>query len=427
MKSKRRLVTSYTTEELIAIGRKFKSRTDFKKKARSAWRASIIRGCYEECTDHMAGKQKPKGYWTLKLCQREALNYKSRYEFFKKGSAPYQAAKKKGWLDQICSHMVSDRKKNGHWNDENVFLEALEYNSRLDFCRNSPGAYGAAQKLQILNKVCSHMRRIGNLKHKCIYAHEFPDKSVYIGLTYDIDAREKDRKNDNNDAVTIHKKKTGFKSNLIKKTLYLPIDKATAKEEYYVKLYLRKGWKILNRTTTGSIGGIETKWTKSACIAVAKTCTSKKEFYENHPSAYGTVTRRGWLKHCYRHIKSDRKPPGYWDFTNIRKVALKCKSKVEFEQKYGSAYNAALNLKIVDPVCKHMKNIRRPNNYWTFDKIYQLTLKCSSKTEFRANYCQAYMAARGNNWHYDIYRKRKWKVYATKSFSKKQIDNGQTS
>jgi hypothetical protein len=69
-----------------------------------------------------------------------------------------------------------------------------------------------------------------------------------------------------------------------------------------------------------------------------------------------------------------------------------------------------------------MQYIRWPNNYWTFDKIDQLALKCSSKAEFRANHGQAYMAARDKGWHYDLYRKRGWKVYATKSFSQKQID-----
>jgi hypothetical protein len=338
MRSKRRLATSYTVEELIAIGRTFKFRSDFHRKARNACRASRILGCYKECTAHMDEKQKPKGYWTLDLCQIEALKYKSRHEFEKKGLAPYLAARRKGWLDQICSHMVSNRKKNGHWNDEmNVFLEALEYDSRIEFCRNSPGAHDAAKRLKIFNKVCSHMRRIGNRKNKMIYAHEFRNgKRVYVGLTYDIDAREEKRNNDNKDAVTIHKKKTGFNSELIKKTPYLPVVKAIAKEGYYVKWYLRKGWRILNRIKTGSIGGIEIKWAKSACMIAARKCTSKKEFYENYESAYEAARRKGWLKDCYKHIKSDRKPHGYWNnINNIRRVALMCKTRTEFQKNLG--------------------------------------------------------------------------------------------
>ena len=50
-------------------------------------------------------------------------------------------------------------KKNhpGFWNKENIAEEALKYNTKWKFCQNSPGAYYAAKRLEIFEKVCSHM------------------------------------------------------------------------------------------------------------------------------------------------------------------------------------------------------------------------------------------------------------------------------
>jgi hypothetical protein len=36
----------------------------------------------------------------------EALKYKTRLEFCKGSPGAYDSARKKGWLDIVCSHMV---------------------------------------------------------------------------------------------------------------------------------------------------------------------------------------------------------------------------------------------------------------------------------------------------------------------------------
>src|ERR1700722_12070458 len=136
---------------------------------KEAVRAAKILACYNRCTAHMKEKQKPKGYWTKLLCHIDALKFKTRFEFFKNGSAAYQVAKRKGWLEEICSHMITDRKKNGYWRDEtNLAVEALKYFSRNEFAKGSPGAYTAAQKMGVLRKICSHMPRLGNTHNKLV-------------------------------------------------------------------------------------------------------------------------------------------------------------------------------------------------------------------------------------------------------------------
>ena len=76
------------------------------------------------------------------------------------------------------------------WTKENCKIEALKYNYRSEFQKKSHSAYNASIRLKILDEVCSHMKIIGHKYKRCIYAYEFLDNSVYIGLTFNLDRRK---------------------------------------------------------------------------------------------------------------------------------------------------------------------------------------------------------------------------------------------
>ncbi len=50
-------------------------------------------------------------YWTFETVKEEASKYNTRGEFSKGNSPAYQYARKKNWLDIVCEHMVSGKKK----------------------------------------------------------------------------------------------------------------------------------------------------------------------------------------------------------------------------------------------------------------------------------------------------------------------------
>jgi len=50
-----------------------------------------------------------------------------------------------------------------------------------------------------------------------------------------------------------------------------------------------------------------------------------------------------------------KKPHGYWTKIRCHKKALKCKSRIEFEEKYVSAHNAARTNGWLDEICSHME------------------------------------------------------------------------
>ena len=103
--------------------------------------------------------RKPKGYWTKKRCHKEALKYSTKTEFRLGSGSAYGAALTNGWLDEICSHMDTIIKKPaGYWTKELCHIEALKYPTRTEFELGSKGAYSAAKRNGWLDEICSHMK-----------------------------------------------------------------------------------------------------------------------------------------------------------------------------------------------------------------------------------------------------------------------------
>jgi predicted GIY-YIG superfamily endonuclease len=95
--------------------------------------------------------------WTFENCQEEALKYKTRTEFQRKSSA-YGAALEKGWLNDICGHMVSPTRPNGYWNDKsNCINAALTCNTRNEFIKKFYAGYDSCKKHGWLEEACVHM------------------------------------------------------------------------------------------------------------------------------------------------------------------------------------------------------------------------------------------------------------------------------
>ena len=93
----------------------------------------------------MAEKDQPT-YWTKDRCAEEALKYETRRAFYTGANSAYQAARIKGWLDDVCSHMLTIKKPNGYWSKQRIHEEALRYKTRGDFQRNARTAYVIAHR-----------------------------------------------------------------------------------------------------------------------------------------------------------------------------------------------------------------------------------------------------------------------------------------
>ena len=77
-------------------------------------------------------------------------------EWARKSYGAYEAAKKKGIFTEVTSHMQKPPQKL-KWDDASIATDALKYESKSQWKRNSIGAYTAAKKRGIFDSVTSHM------------------------------------------------------------------------------------------------------------------------------------------------------------------------------------------------------------------------------------------------------------------------------
>ncbi len=84
------------------------------------------------------------------------------------------------------------------------------------------------------------------------------------------------------------------------------------------------------------------------------------------------------------------KPKGYWTFKNLKKEALKYKTRSEFKKKSPSAYQMAYKHRVLDKICSHMDYICRT---WTDEEILKEGAKHDTIASFRKASPSAYSLA----------------------------------
>jgi hypothetical protein len=147
---------NWSFESCLKNALKYNYKAEWRNKSNSAYNVAYKNGWLDECCKHMNGMLKPKGYWTLDLCLQDALKYKSKTEWCKNNSTAYNSARKGGWLEECCKHMVELRKPNNYWTLDSCLQDALKYNSKLEWRQNSAG-YGMALENGWLEECCKHM------------------------------------------------------------------------------------------------------------------------------------------------------------------------------------------------------------------------------------------------------------------------------
>ena len=256
------------------------------------------------------------------------------------------------------------RKPSGYWTKEMCHKEALRFKSKSEFQFNSKSAYNKSLDKGWLDEICLHMEILGNKFKRCIYVYEFSDNYAYIGLTYNIKERHKDRLKDKNDSVTKYINKTGLKPIRKQLTDYIDVEEAIKMEEYYVNFYKENGWNILNKVKTGSIGGNNLKWTFDKCKEEALKYKTRNEYKMGSESSYQKARINGWLDDICLHMeKRNNNPINYWTYEKCHELAIKYKFRTEFKNENRSAYNSAYKNKWLDDICSHMpKRKPRKNN-----------------------------------------------------------------
>lgn len=299
---------NYNKDYCVNEALKYNNRTDFHKNSSAVYNIARINNWLNDICSHMTEIIKPNYYWNYNKCANEALKYNKRVDFRKKSSGAYNAARINGWLDDICLHMMKYSEPHGYWTKEKCQALALKYNTKQKFSQLDNVAYKMAHKKGWIDDICSHMQVIGNRYNRCIYSYEFPDNHVYIGLTYNPDVRNNFRKYNKRDQVTKYIKISGLKPKFMQLTDYILIDEASKLEIFYVEKYKKDGWIILNKIKAGGLGGGNLIWTYDKIKEEALKYNSRYDFRKNAGGAYAAASLNGWLFDVCSHIKRTRKP-----------------------------------------------------------------------------------------------------------------------
>lgn len=340
----------------------YKTKKEFKINNSIAYNAAYKNGWLDELCQGMKVLRRKK--FSKKECILVAKSYKYIVDFEKADQAIYNAARKNGWLDEVCAHMHHRVKE---WTNELLACEAKKYKHRIDFLRTCPSAYTIAARKGILDEICSHMDDLGDMYERAIYAWEFPNKAVYVGLTCNLDRREEQHITDVNSPVYKYRVKTGLTPKYIVKYNYVPVSEAKRLEGEVLAEYINQGWKKLNSCKTGGIGALKVIYSEDFVRKLLKTCKTREEFRISYPAAYSACSKRKlmyiideFFPKITRIDKSGNvHHPHYrkWDDCKIWNEVKKYKSCTELLNNNRNAYRAAYKWGLLEKVKEYYNNL----------------------------------------------------------------------
>lgn len=293
------------------------------------------------------------------------------------------------------------RKGRNYWTKEKCLKEAKKYKLRSEFKKNSGGAYIASLRNGWLDDVCVHMSFSGNKFKRLVYVYEFLDKTVYVGLTYNIQERDYNHKNKIKSPVFKYINKTGLKP-ILTFSHFMDVEDAKKLEGDRVSYYKSIGYNVLNSAKTGNFGGGKMIWTKEKCLEEALKCNSRTDFYKKNNSAYNSAKNNGWMDEICSHMLSVSKlHKGYWTREACLKELLKYTSMKDLRKNSPGAYGAMFVNKWFQELCSNIKS-KKPNGYWTKERCLEEALKYKTKKEFNKLSKSAYIKSWKEGWIKEI-------------------------
>lgn len=242
-----------------------------------------------------------------------------------------------------------------YWTKERCFVEFRKYNTKRDFVKNAPGAFTAMRRNNWIKEVWHELdNKIGNLEFRCVYVYEFQDNHAYIGLTSNIEKRDKNHQKIKS-PVGKHILKTEQKPKLIKLTDYINVQEAVKIEIDTIKEYKNRNWVLLNNTLGGETGCATLFWTKEACLSAAKKCKTKNEFLKKFRGAWSSAKNHHWLAEIHQLFPEINKPKGYWNKERCQEEALKYEIKEQWRINSSSSYTISIKNGWFKEATKHMK------------------------------------------------------------------------
>lgn len=256
-----------------------------------------------ELLSHMTTPENKNIIWTYEKCKEEVL--KLTYYNDLQGTTLINVLKRNGWIDELTSHLI--RQQHSPYTVEEIRQEALKYETRVDFQRNSKGVYFSAQRKKILDEVCQHMGKPRNIKQ---YTKEEIIESA---------KRYTNQRDWHNNEPSVFRCAVGYyKKNASEEDKRFWVSCI----EHMEYVFKPNGY-----------------WTYEKCEEVSKTFKTHKEFRESpkFSSVYQKIRKKKWDE-LIEHLTMDVKPPGYWTYEMCKETALKYNDRQSLDDNEGSCY-----------------------------------------------------------------------------------------
>jgi predicted GIY-YIG superfamily endonuclease len=248
------------------------------------------------------------------------------------------------------------------------------------------------------------MEVVGSQYKRAIYAIEFEDNSVYVGLTFNYDVRYH--------AHLTQDKYIGIKlrtvaARFVRFNKWFALDRAGIAEAKTIKNYRNRGWTILNRMKPGGVGSRPEKWSYEEVKELTARYKTVKRFKAAHPSAYIVAHRKGWWPDLSRHM-TRAIDHGKWTFDAVSIEARKYSTRKHFQDSSPGAYSRASKNGWLNVICEHMKRQFRPANYWTFEVVAEEAKRFETRKKFQEGAEYAYQKAYREGWLEDVCAHMRW-------------------
>lgn len=230
--------------------------------------------------------------------------------------------------------------------------------SRKEFQYKFKGAYSASLKLGIHDQVCSHMIQGCLLKEdRCIYAIEFPNKTIYVGLTNDYEKRQRQHIRSKKGIVNKYQSNNQYRFILLED--YMESHIAQEREGYWYNHYKNLGYTVLNNFPTGGLGGRYRLHTLESCRIDASIYKTRWEYRQKNRSSYEIARSQKWLDEICKHMTSRMHQ---WTYDEVLNIALKYDAIWKFGEIHRAPYEWARRygyLKKIKLILKKEKNVRK--------------------------------------------------------------------
>lgn len=379
-------------EDLAEIASRYDTIKDFSDNDNSAYTVIRKRGLFQKLCGRMKRMQRDL---TDELIAEIAKGFHSRKEFMEADSSAYSTACKRGIIDKVCEHMERLVAPPRIWTKELCRERALDYNSRYEFSQGSPRAYDAARSKGWLDDICSHMVPKGNRFKRKIYVFTFSDGYAYVGLAQDPSDRYRAHvTGQGHTPIYPHIQETGATYEFTILTDWLHKDIAGKVEEEYRQKYAADGWKMLNKVKCGALGGSTKIYTDEKIRQERDKYEYVDDFREGSPLCYKYILRHKlWDKYCGQ-MKVRVAPKNYWTLERAIKITRKVKYRSELRDRYNQAYNLLNKAGLLDVYFPERKKQSKREKIWTPEKSLTVVPLCSSRYQLQKEHPGAYITLR---------------------------------